>query len=313
MDDRNAELGAIASDAGLERNAFLNDAARQLEGFLRHQADRIKDVGGLVLIDDDPDYLSIAPDGTFRSRTRYQDEKTGEWVSETEDIESSSELVELYNQADLYAAFAEAARVAAGFAPEPTAAEDLVEIAGLAPGERIGLPPDPYAQAADDWAATQAAEAGEEPRDPEEAASRLYDLALTFQERSQGQEARLVEQFEAAAEQLSRHLGDLLIVDDEDERLTLTGTGRLRAEVVPEDEDGRWRTLESADDLVQFYDPTDVFGDIAEAVAEAYPEAVHEAADEDVDEDEGAGAADDDDDEEDEDGDEEDHDGDERP
>jgi hypothetical protein len=309
MDDRNAELGAIASDAGLERAAFLNDSARQLDAFLRRQADRVKEVGGLVLIDDDPDYLSIAPDSTFRSRTRYQDEKTGEWVSETEVIESPSELVELYNPADVYAAFAEAARVAAGFAPEPTAAEELTESAGLAPIERIGVPQDPYAEAAEDWAATQAAEAEDEPRDPDEAASRLYDLALSFQERSQGQESRILEQFEAAAERLSRHLGDLLIVDDDDERLTLTGAGHLRAEVVPEDEEGRWRTLESSEDLVQFYDPTDVFGDIAEAVAEAYPDAVHEeggdeeteGSDDDDEDDEGDedGAADGSDDEED--------------
>ena len=32
------------------------------------------------LIDEDPDYLSVAPDVTFRSRSRYQDEITGEWV-----------------------------------------------------------------------------------------------------------------------------------------------------------------------------------------------------------------------------------------
>ena len=29
--------------------------------------------------------------------------------------------------------------------------------------------------------------------------------------------------------------------------------------------------LGSADDLVEFYDPTDVFGDLADALAEAYP------------------------------------------
>ena len=34
-------------------------------------------------------------------------------------------------------------------------------------------------------------------------------------------------------------LGDLIIVDDDDERLTLGVTGRFRAEVLPEDSDGR--------------------------------------------------------------------------
>ncbi len=51
----------------------------------------------------------------------------------------------------------------------------------------------------------------------------------------------------------------------------LTSTGEFRAEVIPEDSDGAWRTLSSADDLVEFYDPTDVFGDLADALAEAFP------------------------------------------
>ena len=32
-----------------------------------------------------------------------------------------------------------------------------------------------------------------------------------------------------------------------------------------------WRDLAGANEIVQFYDPTDVFGDLAEALAEAYP------------------------------------------
>ena len=64
----------------------------------------------MTLIDEDPDYLSIAPDLTFRSRSRYLDEDTGEWVSDTEVLESAPKLVELYNPSDVFAAFAEAAR-----------------------------------------------------------------------------------------------------------------------------------------------------------------------------------------------------------
>ena len=76
-------------------------------------------------------------------------------------------------------------------------------------------------------------------------------------------------------------IGDLVIVDDEDERLVLTATGRFRAEVVPEDADGIWRNLETTDELVEFYDPTDVFGDVADAIAEAYPAVAPEPDDED--------------------------------
>ena len=107
-------LGELAADAALERSDFIVQATEQLRRFLDHHKDRIAVLGGLTLIDDEPDYLSIAPDLSFRSRSRYLDDLTGEWVSETEVIESASELVELYNPADIYAAFAEAAREAAG-------------------------------------------------------------------------------------------------------------------------------------------------------------------------------------------------------
>src|SRR5581483_8792851 len=138
-DGRNDLLGELAADAALERTDFLVTAADQLRRFLEANAARIRDLGGLTLIDDDPEYLSVAPDLTFRSRSRYLDDETGEWVSETEVIESAAELVELYNPADVYAAFAEAAREAAGLAPEPTAAEGLFESAGIAPDETVRL------------------------------------------------------------------------------------------------------------------------------------------------------------------------------
>ena len=84
---RNDLLGEIASDAALERSDALVQATEQLVKFLdRHRA-RIATLGGLTLIDEEPDYLSIAPDSTFRSRTRFLDDSTGEWVSETEVIE----------------------------------------------------------------------------------------------------------------------------------------------------------------------------------------------------------------------------------
>jgi hypothetical protein len=273
---RGGMLGEIASEAGIERSTFLTDAGEQLTRFLEVNKARIRDIGGLVLIDDDPDYLSVAPDGTFRSRSRYQDESTGQWVSETEVIDTAAELVELYNPADIYAAFAEAARAEAGLAEEPTGAEDLFEAAGISPEETVGTPVNPYAEAAEDWAAGQI----EVPADPQEAARRLYDLALTFQERSQASESRLIEQFEAAAEGLARVVGDQLILDDDDERLWFRASGSFEAEVLPEAEDedeeaaataGQWQQLDSPEEMVQFYDPTDLFGDLAETLADAFP------------------------------------------
>jgi hypothetical protein len=274
--NRNDLLGELAGDAALERTDFLVQATEQLRKFLDANGDRIQALGGLTLIDDDPDYLSIAPDLTFRSRSRYLDDDTGEWVSETEIIESAAELVELYNPADIYAAFADAARTAAGLAPEPTAAEDLMDTAGIAPDETFTEGGDPYAAAADAWAASE-----DEPDDEEEAAARLYDLALTYQERSQQSEAELIEAFETEANRLTAKIGDLIIVDDDDERLTLEAGGSFRAEVVPEDAAGEWKTLSTPEQLVEFYDPTDVFGDLAEAIAEGYPSVAASGAGED--------------------------------
>jgi hypothetical protein len=272
---RNDLLGEIAADAALERSDFLVQATDQLRKFLNANRDRINELGGLTLIDEDPDYLAVAPDLTFRSRTRFLDELTNEWTSETEVIESPSELVELYNPTDIYQAFAEAAREGAGLRPEPTAEGDVLEGAGIGVDETMTLGADPYAAAADDWAAAQPARLDAD--DDEIAAQRLYDLALEFQERSQRSEARLLEQFGDSAQNLTSRIGDLIVNDDDDERLTLTASGEFRAEVLTEEEN-EWRPLATSEELVEYYDPTDVFGDLADALAEAYPSIAPELA-----------------------------------
>ncbi|HEY3336468.1 MAG TPA: hypothetical protein VGK16_14640 [Candidatus Limnocylindrales bacterium] len=269
---RNDMLGELANDAALERTDFVVQATEQLAKFLDRHRERVAALGGLTLIDDDPDYLSIAPDMTFRVRSRYEDPDTGEWTSDTEIVETASELVELYNPVEIYAAFSEAAREAAGLAAEPGATDDLLATAGVPPEETFGrgIADDAYAGAADSWAAGQPAvlEAAD---DEEGAALAMYNLALDFQERSQQSESSLLEQFEEAAARVAGQLGDLVIVDDEDERLVLSASGRFRAEVLPEEGNGEWRQLGGPDELVEFYDPTDVFGDLADALAEAFP------------------------------------------
>lgn len=278
---RDALLGELATQAGIERASFLTDAGGQMVAFIDANRERFKELGGLVLIDEDPDYLSITAEGTFRSRTRFQD-ADGEWVSETEDIQSAGELIEIYNPADLFAAFAEAARDEAGLDPEPTGAEDLLEVAGVA--SEMGVEQDDEPEPDEEWI-----DHIPNPTDKPEAARYLYDLALTFQERSQRAEARLLDDFQDAAEGLSSMLGDSKVLEDEDERLWFKANGAFEAEVVPEyDDDGepRWQALSTPEDMVQFYDPTDLFGDLAEAIAEEYPGVAPELADE-----EGDGAA----------------------
>lgn len=270
---RNDQLGELAADASLERTDFLAVASAQLQKFLDANRDRIADLGGLILIDDEVDYLAIASDLSFRSRSRYLDDATGKWVSETETIDNVAELVELYNLADVFAAFQEVTKAEAGLDEEPTAAADLLKSADIAPEDAIALgAQNPYAAAADDWAAAGHADQ-EPPETEEEAAERLYDLALAFQERSQQTEAHLLEQFESAASQITSVLGDLIIIDDDDERLTLRSSGSFTAEVVPEAdaEAGIWKKLDGPDEIVEFYDPTDVFGDLADTLAEAFP------------------------------------------
>ena len=276
---RNDMLSELANDAGLERTDFVVQATEQLAKFLDRNRDRISQIGGLTLVDEDPDYLSVAPDCTFRVRSRYEDAETGEWVSDTEIVETPSELIELYNPLEIFAAFTEAAREAAGMAPEPTATGELMGAAGISPEETVGIEADAgYVGAAEQWAAGRGPVLDADAE--ESAALALYNLALDFQDRSQQNEASLIDQFEEAAARVTEQLGDLIIVDDEDERLVLGGNGRFRAEVLPEDGDGEWRQLKAPDEIVEFYDPTDIFGDLADALAEAFPAIAPEDADE---------------------------------
>lgn len=262
---RNALLADMARDADMERSDFLVRAGEQLDRFMAAHRHRIQQLGGLVLIDDDPEYLAVAPDGTFRSRSRVFDEASGQWLSETEVIETAAELIEIYNPADILQAFAEAEAEDAGV--------EAGEVLGDAAALGDAAPVDPYAEAANQWAAGQPEVP--EVRDADSAAAALYELALDFQDRSQRTEAGLIEGFENAATGILGLVGTLTIVDDEDEHLSLE-VGGFRGRVIPEG-DTSWQDISSPDQIVRYYDPTDVFGDLAEAIADAYP-AVAEGA-----------------------------------
>ncbi len=277
---RNALLADMARDAEIERSDFLARAGEQLDRFMAAHQHRIQQLGGLVLIDDDPDYLAVTADGTFRSRSRIYDEERKQWVAETEVIETAGELVEIYNPADLLQAFADATVEDAGISGAEPEAEDEE-------AEDVVAGPDPYAAAADQWAAGQPEV--REVHDEAGAALGLYELALDFQDRSQRTEAGLVAGFENAAMGLLGYIGTLAIVDDDDEHLELA-TGGFRGRVIPEGETD-WQDISTPDQIVRYYDPTDVFGDLAEALVDAYPavagaaedvEDVEDAADDDA-------------------------------
>ena len=269
---RNALLADMARDADIERSDFLVRAGEQLERFMRQHAARIQQLGGLVLIDDDPDYLAVAPDGTFRSRSRIFDEARNEWIAETEVIETASELCEIYNPADILQAFADAEVGDAGLAGAGAVAGDATVDA--VEGDEATGAHDPYAAAADQWAAGQPDVP--EVDDADSAAVALYELALDFQDRSQRTEAGLIAAYENAATGLLGFIGSVTIVDDDDEHLSL-GSGGFKGRVVQEGSPD-WQDISSPDQIVRFYDPTDVFGDLAEALVDAFP-AVAQAAD----------------------------------
>ncbi len=269
---RNALLADMARDAELERSDFLARSGEQLDRFMAAHANRIRQLGGLVLIDDDdpdhPEYLAVAPDGTFRSRSRVFDDARGDWISETEVIGTAAELVEIYNPADILQAFADAEAEDVGL-DELQGEPEVIADGALSPAVDAGL----YAEAADQWAAGQPDV--REARDEQGAALALYELALDFQDRSQRTEAGLIEQFENAAGGLLGLVGTLVIVDDDDEHLSLE-TGGFRGRVIAEGEEG-WTDISSPDQIVRFYDPTDVFGDLAEAIVDTYPSVTSDA------------------------------------
>src|SRR6185503_9906370 len=143
---RSALLADMARDAEFERTDFL--ARAQLDRFMSSHLGRIRELGGIVLIDEDPDYLAVSPDGTFRSRSRVYDDGRGEWITENEVIETAAELVELYNPADILQAFAEAQAEDAGIDDGAVRPDGDVE-------ETAAAADDAYAGAADQWAAGQ--------------------------------------------------------------------------------------------------------------------------------------------------------------
>ena len=220
MDASRSELlGELASDAALERNDFLVSATDQLRAVHRRQRRPDPALGGLTLIDDDPDFLSVAPDLTFRSRSRYLDDATGEWVSETEVIESAAELVELYNPADVYAAFAEAAREAAGLAPSRPAAEDLLEVARICRRRMPSRSTTPTPRRPTSGRPVRAGWPSPRTRRPRPSGCTTWPCRS--RSAASGPRPGSSTSSRTSRRALSEKLGDVIVVDDDDERLML--------------------------------------------------------------------------------------------
>ena len=255
-------LRELAGEAELERRDFLYEATEQLRRFLEANRERLREIGPIKLVDDDQDYLLYHPvDQTWTTRLTYQDPADSEWYDQEQIVDTISELVELYNPADIFAWLIEASRDAPGHlvaADELAREEELVEAEG------------------DDWETTL-------PTSQQEtlAAQRLWQLADAYRTQLATAQAQLLREFSANAEEVLRRTGELVLLDEPDDILVLRADGRFETsldlsdrpqEVLADVEPRRaGLSVTEAKTVSAFYDPADVLHWVTEALAERYP------------------------------------------
>jgi hypothetical protein len=254
-------LRELAAEAELERRDFLYEATEQLRRFLDANRERFREIGPIKLVDDDQDYLLYHPiDETWTTRLTYQDPADSEWYDQEQLVDTISELVELYNPADIFSWLMEAARDAPGHlvaADELAREEELVEVA-------------------EDW------QAGLPPTQQETlAAQRLWQLADAYRAQLSTTQAQQLREFSANAEEVLRRTGELVLLEEPDDILVLRADGRFETsldlsdrprEALPDIEPGRpGVSVTEAKTIAAFYDPADVLHWVTEALAERYP------------------------------------------
>ena len=255
-------LREIAAEAELERRDFLYEATEQIRRFLDQNRERFRELGPIKLVDDDQDYLLYHPiDETWTTRLTYQDPADSEWYDQEQIIETISELVELYNPADIFQWLIEAARDAPAHlvaADELEREEELVE-----PGE-------------EDW------QSGLPPTQQETlAAQRLWQLADAYRGQLATTQAQQLREFSANAEEVLRRTGELVLLEEPDDILVLRADGRFETsldlsdrprDALPDVQPRRaGLTVTEAKTIAAFYDPADVLHWVTEALAERYP------------------------------------------
>ena len=257
-------LRELAAEAELERRDFLYEATEQLRRFIDTNRDRLREIGPLKLVDNEQDYLLFHPvDETWTTRLTYQDPADNEWYDEEQIVETISELIELYNPADVYAWMLEASR-------DPPA--HLVAADELAREEELideGAVPD-------DWQAELSPTAQETL-----AAQRLWQLADAYHAQLSTAQGQILREFAANAEEVLRRTGDLLLLDDSDETLLLRSDGRFETSLDLSDRpdevlvsvEARRAGLSVTDarTIATVYDPADVLHWVTDALADRYP------------------------------------------
>ena len=256
-------LRELASEAELERRDFLYEATEQLRRFLEQNRERLREIGPIKLVDNEQDYLLYHPvDQTWTTRLTYQDPADSEWYDQEQLVDTVSELLELYNPADIFSWLIEASRDAPAHlvsADELAREEELVEGA-----------------TADDW------EAGLPSSQQETlAAQRLWQLADAYRTQLGAAQAQLLREFTSNAEEVLRRTGDLPLLDEEDDVLILRADGRFETSLDlsdrPEDVVGSVEArrpglmVTEAKTIAAFYDPADILHWVTDALAERYP------------------------------------------
>ncbi|MEO8510406.1 MAG: hypothetical protein ABI534_04110 [Chloroflexota bacterium] len=267
---RISALRELAAEAELERRDFLYEATEQLRRFFEANRERLREMGPVKLVDDEQDYLLYHPvDETFTTRLTYQDPADSEWYDQEQIVDSFSEIVELYNPADILAWFLEAAR-------DPTehliAADELKDEEKLADDQ-----PDAEAEPqGDDWQR----DLSDEQRETL-AVQRLWQLADAYRHQMQTQQKQILREFVANAEEVLAATGDLALLEEETDVLVLRADGRFETSLDLSDLDpgatvsGEAHrpglTVVEAKLIADYYDPTDVLGWVTETLAERYP------------------------------------------
>ena len=256
-------LREVAAEAELERRDFLYEATEQIRRFLEQNRDRLREIGPIKLVDNEQDYLLYHPvDETWTTRLTYQDPADNEWYDEEQVVDTVSELIELYNPADIFAWLIEASRDAPSHlvaADELAREEELVEAA-----------------TGDDWQADL-------PPNQQEtlAAQRLWQLADAYRAQLATAQAQILREFAANAEEVLRRTGDLTLLDEPEDMLILRADGRFETSLDLSDRprdvltgvEPRREGLSVTEGriIAAFYDPADVLHWVTEALAERYP------------------------------------------
>ena len=260
---RIAALRELAGEAELERRDFVYEATEQLRRFLDANRERLREIGPIKLVDDEQDYLLFDPvDEVWTTRLTYQDPADSEWYDEEQTVEAVSEVVELYNLADILSWFIDAAR-------DPT--NHLVSADKLAAHEAVAEEPHD-----EDWQSGL-------PTTQQEtiAAQRLWQLADAYRTQIGDQQKQVLREFAANAGEVLTRTGDLVLLEEEEDTLVLRADGRFETSLDLTDlPAGSALSIESrrpgltvtdAKVIADFYDPSDVLQWVTDALSERYP------------------------------------------